>query len=343
MSGASITRLSLDEATALCRDAALRAGASRTVALALALSVIEAEAGGNAAVGLAHFPDYLAALRDGRLDGQAEPVLTRPAPALILSDAKGGAAHPGFDLAFDDLAETAQRFGCAVFSQGNAFPCGELGRFALRLAERGLVAIAATNATALMAAGNARRPVYSTNPLAFAAPVAGAAALLFDQSTSAAAFVTVRRAAEDGRAIPAGWAIDADGRPTSDPAEAIKGALLAFGGSRGANIALMVEVLAAGLSGASWSLDAPSFSEGGACPGTGLFVLALAPALFGEGFAARLALQLERLESLGVHVPGRRRAAMRLAAERDGLAVSPDVAEAIRSFAFAGSCARTQA
>ena len=95
--------------------------------------------------------------------------------------------------------------------------------------------------------------------MAFAAPVADGPPLVIDQSSSATAFVNIRKAADEGREIPEGWALDATGHSTTDPVQAMKGALLAFGGARGANIALMVEVLAAGLSGANWSLDAPFF------------------------------------------------------------------------------------
>src|SRR5690606_1974883 len=116
------------------------------------------------------------------------------------------------------------------------------------------------------------KPVYCTNPMAFAAPVAGGPALLIDQSSSATAFVNIRKAASTGDSIPTDWALDEAGNPTSDARAAMKGALVAFGGARGANIALMVEVLAAGLSGANWSLDAPSFTSGTQNPGTGLFV-----------------------------------------------------------------------
>jgi (2R)-3-sulfolactate dehydrogenase (NADP+) len=89
----------------------------------------------------------------------------------------------------------------------------------------------------------------------------------------------------------------------------MRGALLAFGGARGANIALMVEVLAAGLTGANWALDAPSFTSGNRFPGAGLLVIALAPTLFAPDFPQRLRLQLDRLAGLGVHIPGRRAAA----------------------------------
>ena len=195
----------------------------------------------------------------------------------MLSDAKGGLAHTGFDRIFNDLAKSARLFGVAMFSQRNAYTCGALGYFTGRLAERGAGLLRRHQRPALLAGAGGTKPVYCTNPMSFAAPVEGGAPLVIDQSSSATAFVSIRKAAEEGREIPAGWALDANGKPTTDPAAAMKGALLAFGGNRGANIALMVEVLAAGLSGANWSLDAPSFSEGRESPGTGLFVLAIEP------------------------------------------------------------------
>lgn len=314
--------MSLEDARRLCERAAMARGASAETARSLAVSVVAAEAEGQKTVGLAHFIDYLDALEAGRIDGSAVPVLTRPLPAIFHSDAGGGAAHTGFDRAFDDLVAAAKTLGVAVFAQRNAYTCGALGYFAGRLAGRGLVALAATNGPALIAPEGATKPVYCTNPLAFAAPTASGPALLIDQSSSATAFVNVRLAAKEGRTIPGGWAIDADGRPTTDAAAAVKGALLAFGGARGANIALMVEVLAAGLSGANWSLDAPSFTSGSESPATGLFIAAIEPAAFGPGFAERLGSHLARLSTnYGVHVPGGAKVVARQKAERDGIAV----------------------
>ena len=167
------------------------------------------------------------------------------------------------------------------------------------------MSFAATNGPALLAGSGSTKPVYCTNPMSFAAPVAGGPPLVIDQSSSATAFVNIRKAAEEGAKIPEGWALDASGNPTTDPAAAMKGALLAFGGKRGANIALMVEVLAAGLSGANWSLDAPSFTGGPDSPGTGLFVLAIEPKLLDPDFEQPHEGQLDRLAGdYGVHIPG---------------------------------------
>lgn len=326
--------LTVREAEALCERAARAAGANSFTAGSLARSVVAAEADGQASVGLSHFIDYLDALEAGRIDGTAQPAITRPAPALILSDGRGGAAHPGFDLAFDDLVEAARTFGIALFTQRNAFTCGSLSYFVGRLAEQGLAAIAATNGPALVAGAGGRKPVYCTNPMAFGMPAADGPPLVIDQSSSATAFVNIRAAANAGRQIPQGWALDANGDPTTDPNEAMKGALLAFGGNRGANVALMVEMLAAGLNGANWSLDAPPFGIGAEGPGTGMTVIALAPQLVDPDFAARVGRQVERLSgAYGVHIPGRAKIAARERSERDGLAIPRAVHDRIAATA----------
>ena len=166
--------------------------------------------------------------------------------------------------------------------------------------------------------------------MSFAAPVEGGPPLVIDQSSSATAFASIRKAAEEGSEIPAGWAVDAQGHSTTDPLQAMKGALLAFGGQRGANIALMVEVLSAGLSGANWSLDAPSFSDGPSCPATGLFVLALDPKLFDPDFETRMKNQMIRLRSdYGVHIPGADKGAARKKAASAGLAIPRAVQDRI--------------
>ncbi|WP_448952247.1 Ldh family oxidoreductase [Labrys neptuniae] len=292
----------------LAHRACRGAGASEAVAHSLADAIVSAEWAGRASVGLAHLVDYLAAFASGRITAAAEPIWEHPALAFIRVDAQGGIAQLGFDRAFAELCGRASQYGLAVFVQRNSYTTGELGYYARRLAKAGLVSIAATNGPALMAARPGGERVYCTNPLAFAAPVAGERPLVIDQASSATAFVNLRRAAEKEEAIPAGWAIDAEGQPTTDAREAVKGALLAFGGARGANIALMVEVLAAGLSGANWSLDAPGFMAGDKSPGAGLFVLALKPDLLEPDFAGRLKGQLDRLAGKGVHIPGRNKA-----------------------------------
>lgn len=322
--------LSIAEATELCERAAAAAGASPYVALSLAKSVVAAEADGQASVGLSHFIDYLDALEAGRIDGRAVPLITYPTPAVILADAKGGAAHPGFDAAYENLVEAARTFGIAMFTQRNAFTCGSLSYFVGRLAERGLASFVATNGPPVVAGSGGTKPVYCTNPLAFGVPVPDQPPLIIDQSSSATAFVNIRAAANEGREIPSGWALDAEGRPTTDPHAAMQGALLAFGGNRGANIAMMVELLSAGFNGANWSVDAPPFGVGSEGPNTGMTVIVIAPRLIDPDFETRIGRQVSRLaDEYGVHIPGRSKAAARARSERDGLAIPRVVYEKI--------------
>lgn len=326
MTGRSV-RLTLEEATRLCVDAALRLGASEATALSLARSSVAAEARGQPNLGLSHFVDYLEAIASGRIDGEVEPVVSSPVPAILLSDARKGAAHPGFDRAFEDLVDIARQLGLALFAQRNSYTCGALGYFTERLAGEGLAAFAATNGPALMAGSGGTKPVFCTNPLAFSAP-SDSGVVTIDQASSATAFVNVRKAAGDGRPIPQGWAVDADGNPTTDAAAAMKGALLAFGGERGANIALMVEILSAGLTGASWSVDAPSFTSGSESPGTGMIVIAIRPDLIDPDFSIRLGRHLTRLETeFGIYVPGRSRSAAAEKSAARGIAISPELHE----------------
>lgn len=297
-------RYETEEAREIARRAVLSAGASDDVAKSLADAVVAAEWAGSHAVGFAHLVDYLDGFAEGRIDGRAEPDIKFAAPAAIRVDAKGGIAQLGFDRAFDQIIERANTYGVAAFIQANSYTVGELGYYTRRLAAAGMVSLAACNANALMTTFESRKAVFGTNPISFAAPVENGKPFVIDQALSATAFVNIRQAAERGETIPEGWAVDAAGNPTTDARDAVKGLLLAFGGARGANIALIIEILAAGLTGANWSMDAPSFSEGNESPGVGLFVVAFKADLLAPGFPARLSAQIERLAAQGIRIPG---------------------------------------
>ena len=297
-------RLDTQEALSIARQAIRATGANDAIATSLADATVSAEWAGSRAVGFAHLPDYLDGFVRGRISKSAEPTITSPAPALTQVDAHGGIAQLGFDRAFDRIVERANTFGVTVFAQVNNFTVGELGYYPRRLAQKGLVALAVTNATAQMTTLESRKPVYGTNPMSFAAPRSGGKPFVVDQATSATAFVNVRQAAERGEAIPEGWAVDAHGEPTTDARKAVEGLLLAFGGARGANLALMIEIMAAGMTGGNWSMDAPSYASGSDCPAVGLFVIAIKPDLLVPNFVDRLSEQIERLAEQGVRIPG---------------------------------------
>ena len=267
-------------------------------------------------------------MEDGRLDGRAVPLLGHPAPTVTTSDARGGIAQTGFDGAFAGLVKAAHRYGLAVFAQQGSFTCGPLGWFTERLADAGLVAVATAVAPAVLAAGPGTGRVFGTNPMAWSVPLPDRAPLTVDQASSSTAFVSVRDAAAQGTPLPEGWAVDAYGRPTTDPEAALDGALLPFGGYKGANIALLVELLSS-MAGGNWSMDAPPWDSGARSPSVGMFVLAVDHSAVGLGFPARAAEHLGRLADSGVQLPGDRRTGPSTV-PADHLVLPADVVAALR-------------
>lgn len=329
-----MTILKADELHDLLMRALLAHGFSDENAAALTRQTVLSEELGQQSVGVAHVFDYTNGVTDGRIDPLAVPEVSHPAPAMIHVQGNGGLAQTGFDRVFDDLVAGAGEMGLCLFLQKNTTLCGALGTYVLRLAEAGLVGFAVTNGSPLLAGSGGSKPVFCTNPMAFSAPQTGGPPLLIDQSSSATAYVNIRAAAERGESIPLGWAIDKDGQPTEDPKAALEGTMLAFGGARGANIALMVDVLGGGFTGANWSVDAGSFVEGDRCPGTGLFVLALDPSLVDENFADRMAAQIKRLSGeYGVHIPGLSKAGLRARAAREGVDIDTALIDRLRTMA----------
>ena len=191
-----------------------------------------------------------------------------------------------------------------------------------------------TNAPASIAPVGGRRPVVGTNPFSLAAPDgAGGATVLIDQSASVVAKSEVMKHAREGRPIPPGWALDPDGQPTTDPAVALTGSMAPTGGYKGVGVALMVEIMAAAMTGATLGINASPFSgTKGGPPKTGQFFLAIDPGVTSGGlFAERLAALVQAMrDQPGVRVPGDGRAAARRRAMNDGVAVNPATLEKVR-------------
>jgi len=298
-------KISKTELYALCKDAIVSAGGSELMAESLTRATIDAQSKGKESLGIGHLFDYLASLREGRINGQATPEIEQSSAAIINADAQGGIPHLAFDQTFHLLVENTKKIGVTVFSQKNSYTCGALGYFTRRLADEGLVALAATNSSAHMSSHGSRTAVFGTNPLSFAVPLGEKKhSVVFDQATSQTALVNIREAAAQKIEIPEGWAIDEQGEQTTDPSAALLGSLLPFGGYKGANIALMVEMLAR-LSGANWSLDAGYFDSGMRGPGVGMFILAINPALFDKEYTKKVDIHIDRLRrEHGMTFPG---------------------------------------
>ena len=328
-------RITLDEVDALAVTALTRAGASAAQAAPVARSIRAAEAEGTRGIGLGYLPWYFNHLRVGKIRGDALPVVIPRAAGALLVDAGDGFAHPAYEAGEAALIAAAQSQGIAILGVANAYACGVLGYFTDRLARAGLIAIATTNASSTMAPWGGATPFFGTNPWSFAAPRLGRDPLVIDSSSSATAFVNLATAAAEGRAIPPHWALDASGRPTTDAVEGLNGSIAPSGGHKGSALALMVEVLSAGLTGAQWSYQASSLGDDvGGPPRLGQTFIAIAPEILAGGFAPRLDGMLAAMVTEeGVRLPGARRHDNRLQNMRDGAEIDLDFAAELEALA----------
>jgi delta1-piperideine-2-carboxylate reductase len=168
--------------------------------------------------------------------------------------------------------------------------------------------------------------LFGTNPIAFAAPCAGHDPIVFDMATSAMAHGDVQIAARAGQLLPEGMGVDAQGLPTTDPKAILEGgALLPFGGHKGSALSMMVELLAAALTGGhfSWEFDW-SGHPGAKTPWTGQLLIVIDPSKAeGDRFAQRSRELVEHMQAAGLsRMPGERRYREREVAERQGVALT---------------------
>lgn len=317
--------LSIGETEALLTAIFERAGAAHANAASAAQALTMAEADGLVGHGLSRVPSYVAQLKVGKIDGRATPVATQAAPAVLRIDARHGFAYPAIDLAIEHLTTLAPRTGIAAAAIHGSHHSGAMGWHVERLARQGLVGFMVANTPAAMMPWGGNQRVLGTNPIAFACPIANGDPIVIDLAMSKVARGLVQAAAQRGEAIPADWAVDINGQATTDPKAALAGAMLPLGDAKGAALALMVEILAAGLTGATFAGQASSFLDtDGGPPGTGQFLMALAPIVTGGPQA------LSHVETLaasitsqpGVRLPGERRQALRRKAQAEGIAVS---------------------
>ncbi|MCR9138656.1 MAG: Ldh family oxidoreductase [Alphaproteobacteria bacterium] len=328
--------MTLAEIEDLAFRALTAAGTSDENARPLAHATAWTEADGIASHGLAYIPIYCEHVRCGKVDGTAQPRITRPAPSVIAADAATGFAHPAIALGFQTLKETARQQGVAVLAVKNSYNCGVLGYHTEQLANDRLLAIGFTNAPASIAPVGGRRPVVGTNPFSIAAPDEnGNAAVLIDQSASVVAKSEIMKHAREGLPIPPEWALDPVGSPTTDPDIALKGSMAPTGGYKGVGVALLVEIMAAAMTGATLGIHASPFSgTKGGPPRTGQFFMAINPDVTsGDLFSERLTALVEAMrDQPGVRVPGDGRKAARLRADREGVAVNPGTLARVESW-----------
>jgi (2R)-3-sulfolactate dehydrogenase (NADP+) len=221
--------------------------------------------------------------------------------------------------------ERAREFGVAIAAVTNSHHFGVAAFHLEPVGAAGLVGLALSNSPAAMPAAGGRRALFGTNPVAAVFPRPGGVPLSIDLSLSEVARGKLMVAAKAGQAIPLGWALDAEGHPTTDPQAGLAGSMLPMGGNKGAMLALVVELLVTALTGAAIGFEATSFFvDEGNRPRLGQAFLVIDPDALGgrEACAERIeTLVAAMLQDPGVRLPGHRRAALAEEAPRNGVAI----------------------
>ncbi len=303
--------LSLDEIHDLANSCLIDNGADDMNAAALADTIMKAERDGSHAHGLFRLPAYVASLRSGKVNGKARPKATAVTASVISLHGDNGYAPLAHQVGIPVLAEATKKIGVGVLAITNIHHMAALWPEVEALSEHNLVGMACTPYMPAVAPAGGSKPLFGTNPISFAWPRPGKPPVVFDMATAAMAMGEVQIAARDGRSVPPGTGLNADGDATTDPAEIVNGGvLLPFGGHKGSAIAMMVELLAAGLINENFSFEAEANDIGdGGPPRGGQFILALSPEILADSdWGTHCELLFERMSAMeGVRLPGERR------------------------------------
>ena len=328
-------QLTLEQTHALACTALVAQGISQAQAGAIADTITAAERDECKSHGLFRIPFYVKALQNPNINPQAEPEIRTLAPSVLHVDAKFGFAPLALQMSREALIQMARTQGIAALCINNAYHIAALWPETEALAEQGLVAFAFTASMSSVAPAGGSKPLYGTNPMAFAWPRSGRPPLVFDQASSVTARGELQLHLRDGKPIPEGWAIDAQGQPTTDPEQGLAGAQLPFGGHKGAAIALMVELMAGALVGDVFSYEAKARDTGTGAPCGGEFIMAIDPARCVPGGDKQA--QLDHAEELfsrileqdGTRLPSDRRFAARQRTPVEGIRIPQSLHDTI--------------
>jgi len=298
--------VTLDEIESTTKAALMRHGAAEWIAAHVADAVRKAESVGNRICGLYYLESYCKQLETGRVRGDVTPEVSQPRPGVVSVDARLGFAQPAFARALPQAVAAARECGVASLAVGHAHTCTSLGYFTEQIARAGLIGLGVTNASPIVAPPGGKTRVIGTNPIAFSVPDdAGGIAIQFDQSTTTVALGKITMAKAAGEPIPEGWAVDAEGRSTTDPEAALAGSLVSMGGYKGWGFGLMAELLAAGMTGGVVSRDvAPLKAPEGKPHDLGQYYLLLDPDVSGVFFERLAAVGAGVAQDAGARMPG---------------------------------------
>ncbi|MDQ8023374.1 MAG: Ldh family oxidoreductase [Moraxellaceae bacterium] len=248
-------RIPYDQLCALVA-AALRAhGVPEALASTEAAIMAEADLHGTPSHGVKMLPALLRALDSGLASADPQIRTVTDFGAICVVDGDNGIGRHVALTAMQTAVQRARQFGVGVCLAKRTTHWGRAHAYALRAAQAGCIGFCTTNAVRSMAAWGATKPVIGNNPIAIGVPRGDAEPMVLDIAMSQAAVGKVTTWLREGRPLPAGWGVDASGKPSSDPQAILSGAVSPMGGHKGSGLALMMEMMTAALGGGDFCDD----------------------------------------------------------------------------------------
>ena len=328
-------QLTLEEIYNLAKKTLLFNGCDEVNADSVASTVCKAERDGSVSHGLFRMPGYIASLKSKKVNGKAKPKITELTQNIIRVHGDYGFAPMSLKIGIPALVEKTKKLGVGILTITNTHHFAALWHETESIANENLIGFACTAYKPSVAPAGAKKALFGTNPISFAWPRPGKTPVVYDMATSTMAMGEVQVAARDGHKVPVGTGLNKEGKQTDNPSEiANGGVLLTFGGYKGSAIAMMIELLAAGLVGDLFSFEAKDEdnNDGGPARG-GEFIMAMCPHIIaGEGWEKHSAKFFDQMISLeGVRLPGQRRHKNRLSKEPRN--INKDLVEKIKKLA----------
>jgi LDH2 family malate/lactate/ureidoglycolate dehydrogenase len=307
----------------------------------LADSLVEADLGGVHSHGVLRVPEYVHKLTRGGVDPRGRPRVVRDGGACLVVDGGNSMGQIGAHFAMERVLDRAGTTGIAAAAIRGSNHCGAMAYFARLALPHAMIGLATTNALPTMPPWGGATRLLGINPLAVAIPAGEEPPIVYDAAFSASSHGKIRIYQQRGATLPAGWALDRSGQPTTDPAAAIDGLLLPIGGFKGAGLAMVMGILAAMLSGASYGTELGSMEDGPKAGQDGHFVAAIRIAAFEdvERFKRRVDAAIRQIHACPlapgfdrIYAPGELEHHTLLAYRRDGIPLTPaTVADLVRA------------
>jgi LDH2 family malate/lactate/ureidoglycolate dehydrogenase len=293
--------VSADAAEAFTRQLLLAHGLPEQDAAIVAGCLVSADLRGVDTHGIARLPVYLDRLRRGLINARPNLKPERVTPVAAALDGQDAFGFVVGMCAINEAMAMARDYGIGVVSARRSTHFGMAASYALPAIEAGFIAMVFSNASPAMPPWGGKDGLLGTNPFCVGAPGGEFPPFLLDMSPAVAARGKVRRAQRRGETIPLGYALDAEGRPTTDPSAALGGVVLPIGTYKGSGLSMMMDIFGGVISGAAFAGQvADQYKAFDRPQDVGHFFLAMKPNLFvsEDDYRARMDTLVERVRAV---------------------------------------------